>query len=260
MLPLVDIHCHLLAGLDDGPGTVEEAVAMCRSAASQGVRLLAATAHQNERWSAVTPERIRCATTLLQKVLEEEKVRVTVVPSAEVTAAPETARQWHAGSLLSIADRGEYLLLEMPHGMCVDLLPTVAALRRTGIRPILAHPERVPDLLHQPGRIEELIEAGCLVQVSSSSICKPRNREDRRALKSWLQRGLVHLLGSDGHSPERRPPLLAPAYHELAHWVGLAAADRIASTNGMAVVHGLPLHIRRPALRRPARSWFARLW
>ena len=260
MLPLVDIHCHLLAGLDDGPRVLEDAVAMCRAAQTQGVRLLAATAHQNERWPAVTPERIRRATATLQQALEERKIHVTVYPCAEVMAAPETARAWSEGRLLSVADRGQYMLLEMPRGLCVDLRPTVEALRRAGLRPILAHPERVPELLHEPGMIEELIELGCLVQVSSSSILKPASRGNRRALQGWLKRGLVHLLGSDGHSPERRPPRLAPAYHELAHWVGLASADRIASTNGMAVLHGLPVHIRRPLTPSASRWWLSRLW
>ena len=153
---------------------------------------------------------------------------------------------WKKGDLLSVADRRDYLLLEMPHDLCVDLRATVWRLRQLGVRPILAHPERHEELLHERGRVEELIRAGCLVQVSSASITDPPSARDRRALKSWFKRGIVHLLGSDGHSLARRPPRLAAAYHQVARWIGPVAADRIGSTIGMAVLQGLPLRIPQP--------------
>jgi protein-tyrosine phosphatase len=259
MIPLVDIHVHLLAGLDDGPRTTEDALAMCRAACAEGVRLMAATAHQNERWQSVTPERILRATDELSLALQRANIPVMVLPCAEVTAQPETSGAWHRGSLLSVANRGEYLLLEMPRGVFVDLLPTVACLRRARLRPILAHPEQQAELLHEPGLIEELIAAGCLVQVSSSSVTKPPSRVAERALKSWFRRGVVHLLGSDGHSPRRRPPRLAAAHRQIADWACPAVADRICSTNGLAVLHGLPLRIPAPAQARAA-SWFSCLW
>jgi protein-tyrosine phosphatase len=258
MIPLVDIHVHLLAGLDDGPRTADDALAMCRRMYGEGVRLAAATAHQNERWSAVTPARIREATAGLAEALRQAGIGLTVVPCAEVTAHPETGAAWRDGRLLSVGDRAEYLLLEMPHGLFVDLLPTVRGLRQAGLRPILAHPERQPEWLHEPGSIEGLIRAGCLVQVSSGSVTDPRGREDARALKDWFRRGVVHLLGSDGHSPNRRPPLLAGAYRQIACWVGSAAADRVCSTNGMAVLHGLPLRVPEPEPR--GIRWLPRLW
>ena len=234
--------------------------AMCRAAHGEGVRLMAATAHQNERWRAVTPEGIRRATEELSTALKEEGIAITVLPCAEVTAQPETGAAWRNGSLLSMANRGEYLLLEMPHRLFVDLRPTVANLRRAGVRPILAHPEREATLLHEAGLIEELIAAGCLVQVSSASITDPASREDERALKDWCRRGVVHLLGSDGHSPRRRPPRMAGAYRRIAEWAGAAVADRVGSTNGLAVLHGLPLWVPAPAAACAVAWWLPRLW
>src|SRR5262249_41084997 len=167
----------------------------------EGVRLAAATAHQNERWSAVTPARIREATAGLAEALRRAGIGLTVVPCAEVTAHPETGAAWRDGRLLSVGDRAGYLLLEMPHGLFVALLPTARGLRQAALRRVLAPPERQPEWLHEPGSIEGLIRAGCLVQVSSGSVTDPRSREDARALKDWFRRGVVHLLGSDGHSP-----------------------------------------------------------
>ena len=255
MLPLVDMHCHLLAGLDDGPRTMEAAVEMCAIAYAEGVRLMAAGAHQNERWKDNTPAVIHQATGALEQALRDQGIAMSVFPCAEVMAHPQTSEHWRAGNLLSVADRKEYLLLEMPHGVFVELLPTVRRLRAFGLRPILAHPEREPRFLHEPGEIEALIEAGCLVQVSSRNVTDPKTAADGRALKDWFRRGIVHVLGSDGHSVHRRPPHLAEAYRRISEWLDPAQADRIASGNGLAIVHGLPLRIPRPAPRSTARWW-----
>lgn len=258
MIPLVDLHVHLLAGLDDGPACQEDALAMCRMAAAEGVRLACATAHQSEHWPDVTPERIREAVQQLNFDLCQAGINLTVVPGAEVMASPELGEDWQRGALLSVADRGEYLLVEMPDGLFVDLRQMICSLREVGVRTILAHPERHPELLEEPGQIDELIHLGCLVQVSSASVTNPRSRQHARALRDWFRRGVVHCLGSDGHSPQRRPPRLAEAYRVIADWAGSAVADRVCSTNGTAIVHGLPLRVPEPD--PPARSWLSLWW
>src|SRR5689334_10315880 len=128
MLPLADMHCHLLAGLDDGPRQDEEALAMCRLAVAEGVRLAAATAHQNERWPTVDPAAIREATRRLARRLQEAGLPLTVFPCAEVMVHPGLAGSWREGRLLSVADRGRYLLIELPHHLFVDLGPTLQEL------------------------------------------------------------------------------------------------------------------------------------
>lgn len=258
MIPLVDLHCHLLAGLDDGPRTDEEALAMCRLAYEEGTRMVAATAHQNEHWPAVTPDRIREATRRLAQMLREADVAMRVFPCAEVMVQPQLESLWQRGDFLSVADRQQYLLVEMPHGLFVDLRESVRRLWAAGVRMIVAHPESRPELLHEPGAIEDLIEAGCLVQVSAHNIVEPASRRDERALRSWFRRGIVHVLGSDGHSVKRRPPKMAEAYRRVARWCGHATADRVASTNGLAILQGLPLRITSPS--RPSRRWFSGLW
>lgn len=258
MIPLADLHCHLLAGLDDGPRTEAEALQMCRQACAEGVRLVAALAHQNERWPDATADRIRQAAVRLARQLADQGSPLAVFPCAEVMAHTGLLASWHEGQLLSVADRRQYVLVEMPHGLCVDLRQTAADLRAAGVRLILAHPERHPELLHEAGRIDDLIRAGCLVQVSAASVTHPPSRREALALKRWFRRGVVHLLGSDGHSPSRRPPRLAEAYHRVAAWAGSKVADRVGSTNGMAILNGLPLRIPEPQPER--RRWFAGLW
>src|SRR5205085_1426791 len=115
-------------------------------------RLVAALAHQNEHWPANTPERIREAVQQLVRLLREEDLPLTVFPSAEVMVRPGIVASWEKGEFLSVADREQYLLIEMPDGLFVELGDIVASMRKMGIRPILAHPERHPELLHDDGR------------------------------------------------------------------------------------------------------------
>ena len=252
------MHVHLLAGLDDGPRSLDDAVRMCRASHAEGVRLSVALAHQNEAWPAVTPDRIRTATAELAARLRDERLEFSVYPTAEVMIGPDTETDWRAGKLMSIADRGKYLLLEFPHQLYLDLRSLIRGLMAAGVRPILAHPERTPELLYEPGNVEGLIALGAMIQVSSGSLTNPTDARAERALKDWVKRGVVHLIGSDGHSPNRRPPRLAEAAAKVRRWAGDPAADRICATHGTAILHGLPLHVPPPAA--PRQTWFARLW
>jgi protein-tyrosine phosphatase len=225
---------------------------------ADGTRLLAATAHQNPRWPKATNENIRAATHALRAELAAAGLPIQVVPNAEVMVRSDLTTAWTHGEFLSMGDRGQYLLIEMPNELCVELIHLVKDLVQAGIRPVLAHPEREPELLHESGRIEELIRAGCLVQVSAQHVTQPRTKEDARALRQWFRRQMVHLVASDGHSPDKRPPLLAAAYQQIHRWVGSAYADRTCSTNGFALLQGLPVRVPTPLPRRAA--WLQRIW
>jgi protein-tyrosine phosphatase len=150
------------------------------------------------------------------------------------------------------------VLVEMPHGLFVDLRPLAAAIRPAGVRVVVAHAERYPELLHDPGLAEGWIAAGCLIQVTAAELADPASAADARALKDWVRRGVVHLLGSDGHHLAYRPPRVRPGYEVLRRWAGPAAADRIGHIWAAAMLEGRPVNPPPPAPR--GRSWFARLF
>lgn len=256
--PLVDVHCHLLAGLDDGPKTMEDALEMCRIAYDDGTRWIVAGAHQNDHYPLVTPEVIRTAAAELKARLQQGEQRLATVPCAEIMASIDMEEAWEKGQLLSVADRKQYLLVEMPDGMFVDLRATVAAFAEKKLRVILAHPERQAEILHGNRVIEELIELGALVQVSAESVTKPKNSSDARKLRSWFRRGIVHAMGSDGHSPKRRLPQMGDAYKEVCRWAGVNTADRIFSTNGMGILQGWPIRFSKP--EPPRKAWYSRFF
>lgn len=256
--PLADTHVHLLAGLDDGPPTPDVAVAMCRMLGAEGAGHATALAHQNESYPENTAARLREAAADLARTLAEKKLPLAVYPTGEVMITPDVADDWRAGRLLSVGDHKKFLLVEMPHGAFVDVLPLARELRADGLRLLIAHAERYPDLLFDEALTAKWIEAGCLIQVTTRAIADPWDVDVGRAVKAWVRRGFVHCLGSDGHGIERRQPRLAEAYRLLKSWVGRPAADRIAGLWGVALLQGLPVNA--PPPQPPSRSWFTRLF
>jgi len=256
--PLADTHCHLLAGLDDGPKTPDDAVAMCRKAFDQGVRYSIALAHQNDDFPDNTPDRIKAAFAKLQTDLREANLPYNVILGAEVMVRTDVLEALDRRELLTFGDAGKYLLFEMPHGLCVEVGWLIERFVNKGVRPILAHAERCPELLEDPETTERLVRLGCIIQVSSLGITHPSARYEEKALKDWFRRGIAHVMGSDGHSLNRRPPDMRDAYLRVREWAGQAVADRVASSQGMAVLHGFPL--QPPPVAPPERRWFAKFW
>lgn len=256
MLPLVDTHVHLLAGLDDGPDTLDEAVAMCRSLADQGARAAAGVAHQNDGYPDNVASRLRSAGGPLAVALTAAGIPVSVFPTGEVMATADLPDRLARGDLLTVADRGKFLLVEMPHGLFVDLRPLASAIRP--VRIVVAHAERYEELLHDAGLADSWIAAGCLIQVTTGALANPRSAADARAVRDWVKRGAVHLIGSDGHHLKFRPPSLRPGYEVLKRLAGPAAADRIGHVWPTAMLEGRAVNPPLPAAK--SRSWFGRLF
>ena len=250
-----DTHCHICPGLDDGARDMDEALEMCRIAWNEGVRSIAVTAHQNDRWPDVTPARIERATQELAGRLEDMDCSLQLVPAAEVMIGANTMEYWRAGRLLSVGNQGKYLLVEFPHGLHLDIRDLAREFVDQGLRPILAHAERCPELAYVPGKIEELIEIGCMVQISTGAIANPENRRQQKILRDWARRGIIHVVGSDAHSPRRRRPNMISAFQQLKKWTSHSLAKRICGTNGMAVLNGRSMQLA--LSNRPPRRWFS---
>lgn len=251
---LADTHVHLLAGLDDGPATPAEAVAMARMLVAEGAAHATALAHQNPDYPNNTPDALRVAAAALADELRRKKVPLAVYPTGEVMLGPTTAADWHAGKLLSIGDRGAYLLVEMPHRDFLDVLPLAAAV--APVRLVIAHAERYPPLLFDPARAAAWVAAGCLLQVTTAALADPWDDDMERGIRAWADAGLIHLIGSDGHGIDRRLPQLSDGYRVLRKWAGRSAARRAGEAWGTAVLRGDPLPLPLPT---PRRSWFTRL-
>lgn len=255
MVPIIDMHVHLLAGLDDGPRTLDDAVGMCRVMVEEGVQQTVALAHQHPRYPNNNPTVLREATERLKQELETLGMPLTVHPCGEICLQPDLVEQWDAGQLLSVGDRQQYLLLEFLNDQPSDLNHLIGLLRNRKVRLILAHAERITEWREKSSELEELVRRGCLVQITSSAF---QSSTHERVLRDWAKRGLIHLVGSDGHSQTRRPPHSRAGVAILENWVGTEAASRIASGNALTILRGDPLVL--PLPEPPRRGWFGRFF
>lgn len=253
MAPLADTHVHLLAALDDGPRDQDEAVALCRALVADGVRFAAATAHQNPLFSDNTADRIRTATATLAGVLREKNIPLTLFPTGEAYLTESLAADLTADRVQPYGVGGRYVLAEMPGWVYLDPRPIAESLKPLGVRLVIAHAERYPEMLHDPELTAECVAAGCLIQVTVEGLTDADAR-DTAAVRTWAKWGLIHLLGSDGHRIDGRRPRLKEGFDVLAKWMGVPAAERVAGLWNTAVLQGLPVNV--PPPKPPKRGWF----
>jgi protein-tyrosine phosphatase len=208
---VLDLHSHILPGLDDGARTPAEALAIARASAAQGVTAIAATPHVRDDYPT-TPAQMEHGVAALRRELEREGVPVELLPGGELDLAVAAALDEEQLRRFSLAGSGRYLLLECPyHGWPRTLLPTVESLLALGLVPVLAHPERNAEVQARLERLAPLVELGALVQITAASLDGRLGRASRTAGLELARRGLAHLLASDAHSPDLRAAGLAAA-------------------------------------------------
>lgn len=220
---MIDLHCHLLAGLDDGPSSTDLSVAMARAFLAEGVDTVAATPHVNAHF-ANDAERIAAAAAQVREALALADVPLHIARGAEVDL--HTALQMDDPALRSLAlGDGPWLLIEMPHHVNPRLLVAVQELLVRDHRVLLAHPERSPSLARDPKSLRQLVDDGARVQITATSLTGRFGRSAAACARTLLRSGLVHAVASDAHDLERRPPgVLAAlqasdASEELVRWV-----------------------------------------
>ncbi len=205
---MIDTHCHILPGVDDGPESREEALAMARVAVADGIHTVVATPHLTPGDFAHHPW-IAEQVTLLQQALEQQGLPLRVLPGAEVVAAPEVL-EYLPG--LPRLGSGAYLLLETPlMGLPTYLEELVFAIQLAGTRVALGHPERTQLMRAKPEVIRRLAERGCVLQLNVSSLLGRHGRMTRRLALELLREFPACVVASDAHDALYRPPRLAPA-------------------------------------------------
>lgn len=225
MSPFVDIHCHLLPGIDDGATDLAASLEMARMAAADGTRTVVVTPHQLGSFGHNQGDDIRRRTTELQQHLADAQIPLTVLPGADVRIEEGMVERLAAGDVLTLADRGRHVLLELPHELYFPLGGLLAELRRRGIVGILSHPERNAGLLRQPKLLGGLVDAGCLMQVTAGSLLGTFGPHSQQLAEAMLAQGQVHFVATDAHSPRARRPLMRRAFERVREVAGDEAAS-----------------------------------
>lgn len=243
---MIDLHLHILPGVDDGPATLEESVEMARLAAADGCTTLIATPHQRassfpnldaallrRRW-----EETREAVGDILRLELGAEVRADALLTKEIDAARATSGS--SGPLMLAGTR--WMLVELDfYGRGIQPETIVGELVARGIRPILAHPERVASIAGQPERARALVERGATMQITAGSVLGDFGRTARVASHDLLEDGLVHFLASDAHGVSWRPPGLSEARRLVAAVYGEEMARRLTEDNPLAVLEDRPL-------------------
>ena len=239
---MIDIHLHVLPGIDDGADDLATAAAMCRMAAEDGCQALVLTPHQRtETWENTDRPRLDA---LLRAVAAETggtprlyagaEIRIDTDVLADLDALP-------ASGLVPLAD-SRYLLLEFNRwGVPPDPVELTHELRVGGWVPVYAHPEHIPFLADDLGLMAQLAGLGALFQVTADSLAGGYGRLTRERTWRMIDAGLVHFVASDAHGTLHRPPGLSHARGIIAQRWGEAAAFALTEGNPRAVIEDRPL-------------------
>lgn len=228
---MIDIHCHILPGIDDGSPDLETSIGMASIAAADGIQTIIATPHVGAD-GVLDMARITDAVCLLNSALQQENIALDILPGAEVQshAAVAVAEQYTlAGS--------SFFLLEFPHShLPADAVDLIYDFVGRGLTPIIAHPERNHAISAQPDTIIALVEAGARVQVTSGSLTGEQGPDARGCARYLLKKNMVHFLATDSHSPSFRKPVLSKAVKSAGKFIGKAEALALVTSNPQEII------------------------
>ena len=224
---MLDIHCHILPGIDDGSPDMETSLEMARIAAKDGVQAIIATPHLSK--SDYPRETLVNGVRELNTKLEEQNTPITILFGAEVQAHIALA----AADRFCLAD-SSFLLVEFPHSYLPnDADDLLYSLISRGITPIIAHPERNAQIAREPWLLKPLIGLGAKAQLTAGSITGELGMAAKNSASYLLQHKMVHYIGSDSHSPGFRRPILSKAVKQAAKIIGKAEAKKLVSPDNI---------------------------
>ena len=248
---MVDIHSHVLFGVDDGPATIEESIAMVRAAAATGTTDIVATPHANLKYHYDLPD--------VQERIDAVQLAVgaaiRIYRGCDFHLVPQ-----HVESALRDPTRysingGSYILVEFSEQAMDASLVSLSDLLEAGFLPVITHPERNRFLCRNVEQLKCLVQLGCCVQVTAQSLLGDFGPRTRSSAEAMFEKGLVHIVASDGHDREHRPPVLGYVRRHLIHRYGEEAAVAVLEANPRAVVDNSLLPEPWICPKRQSRSW-----
>jgi protein-tyrosine phosphatase len=253
---LVDIHTHLLPGIDDGPAELPDSITMAQAAVQSGIETIAVTPHLRSDFPAVQVEELAERCRRLQQELDWAQVPLRIVPGAEVSLVWALEADDEALRLATYGQGGTDVLIETPHDV-TGLERLIGSILARGVRVTLGHPERSHPLQRDPSRIEALRLQGLLMQINADALLARRGSAVRTTAEHLCRNGLADIIASDGHRGTSWRPVtaLAEAVAAAAAVVGEARAHWMASEAPAAIIEGREL-APPPAIETSPRRWW----
>jgi protein-tyrosine phosphatase len=235
---MVDIHCHILSGMDDGAESFEESVAMAEMAIEDGITHVVGTPHSNGEFR-FDPEVIRDRRDQLQ---ERVGNRLVLGTGCDFHMSYENLQDIKANTAKYTINQKNYLLVEfadfaIPPGMD----DTLHHLQLLGISPIITHPERNRLIRAQPDKLRKWLHQGCYVQVTAQSLLGRWGEGTQKHVEEWMDQQMIHFFASDAHNTKQRPLRLREAHDKVAEKWGQPLAQALFQDNPLAAFEGRPL-------------------
>jgi protein-tyrosine phosphatase len=209
---MIDLHCHILPGVDDGARDLLESIEMAKKAVEQGIHTIVATPHHlNNRYEnpkLTIIDRVR----ELNKVLLEEKIDLNVLPGQETRIYGEMVEDYEIGEIMPI-DNTQYVLVEFSSGHVPRYTEQLFYdLQTKGLIPVIVHPERNQEIIERPDILYKLVEKGALTQVTAGSICGDFGKKIKSFSLQLIDANLTHFIASDAHNTSNRPFKMREAF------------------------------------------------
>jgi protein-tyrosine phosphatase len=252
---MVDIHCHILPGIDDGPETLEESLAMAEAAIADGITQVIATPHSSDEFFFHF-ERIR---ELCADLQARVGTRLELATGCDFHVNAENLAALKQDATRFTLRQKNYLLVEFDEfAIPPSMDQTLYEMRLAGLQPVITHPERNGLLRAQPERLGRWAKLGCAIQVTAGALTGGFGAGAQRDAFTWIEQGLVHFVASDAHNMRGRPITLRPAYEATRKRFGEEIAEALFEKNPRAAWEGqtlpyfpeVPDEVTRPRRKR----------
>lgn len=233
---MIDLHCHILPGIDDGAPDLDTSLQMARMAVADGITVTACTPHMMPGYYENTSDGVRAAVVALQAELDKADIPLRLVTGADVHLVPGLASGLRDGSKLTLADT-RYFLFEPPHNTAPPrMADAVFDCMAAGFHPLITHPERLRWIEDHYDVMVQMAEAGAWMQITAGSVTGRFGKRTQYWAERMLDEGIVHILATDAHNLRSRSPILSEAVEAVAGRLGEQAAKDMVLTRPLAVL------------------------
>ena len=239
MLKFIDIHCHCLPDLDDGPADMAESISLCRALVEDGISAVIATPHQLGRFEGDSDgPLIRKAVDELNRELKESGIELTVLPGSEIRVDERICRLLKDDVVMTLADRRRHVLLELPYEVFIDVEPLLRQFDDIGMVAIISHPERHRVLATQPEIVSRWSGFGAGVQITAASILGLFGPEIQKAAWWFLNGEFNCVVATDAHDVSHRSPVMKDAFELITKKLGEDIARNVCIENPLRIIEG----------------------
>ena len=253
---MIDLHCHVLPGLDDGARLLEETLDMARSAVKNNIDTIVAAPHTLNGFFVNNWENVVSLTSTVQKAFDAEDIAITLYPAMEAQVCPELFDALEKGQAATINDNSRYMLLEFPpFSMPPGSMEFIFKLKLQGITPVIAHPERNLILQNDLKQLYDLVKMGALCQLTALSVTGYLGPSVQKSSEQMIKTGLAHVIATDAHSDDERIAALASAVDMAAEILqDYSRAEKMVTTTPAAIIAGEDVDVDEPVLDK--KKWW----